>query len=472
MSIEKGRFFDSVGGDRKYSAEEFAEYFRSFFTSGLVDVDTSLKVTAATGMTVGIAYGIAVVNGYGYWLEADTGSTKTLTIPAAHATLPRIDRIVIRLDTSVAKRSINLVVKQGVEAPVPAAPALTRTGNIYELSLARVNVGASITAIIGANITDERADNDLCGLVRNITENRAALSAHEKDYSLQIPFGGVTTNVGNVYSILSPVVASIKAGDAICFIANADATGAVSLNWSGTGAKPLIKANGTVVTNLKANGIYTVRYSGVNFTLQGEGASGTATAADLLSGVTAGSDAGDLTGTMANRGAVTITPSTADQAIAAGYHNGLGKVVGDADLVPANILSGVNIFGVVGSFAGRKVASGTATASTTTMQFTKVDGTTGYFRYVTVSGLTFKPSTIIIKGNIMGQSDILTTYDEISGGIYAKGAKAGSWSGAGSQATETEVKGDVSPANVTATGFTLPAQTNASGLTMNWIAYE
>jgi len=55
------------------------------------------------------------------------------------------------------------------------------------------------------------------------------------------------------------------------------------------------------------------------------------------------------TGTMANNGAVTITPSTAAQTIPAGYHNGNGTVVGDTDLIAGNIKSGVNIFGVLGS---------------------------------------------------------------------------------------------------------------------------
>jgi hypothetical protein len=77
---------------------------------------------------------------------------------------------------------------------------------------------------------------------------------------------------------------------------------------------------------------------------------GTALAGNVLSGQTFSSGTGlGVTGTMPDNGAVTITPGTADQAIAAGYHNGSGKVLGDADLVPGNLVSGVNIFGVVGT---------------------------------------------------------------------------------------------------------------------------
>ncbi|MFN8575168.1 MAG: DUF1566 domain-containing protein, partial [Gemmatimonadaceae bacterium] len=77
---------------------------------------------------------------------------------------------------------------------------------------------------------------------------------------------------------------------------------------------------------------------------------GTATAGNVLSGKTFSSAAGiGLTGTMPNNGAVSITPGTAAQAIAAGYHNGSGSVAGDPDLVSTNIVAGVAIFGVSGT---------------------------------------------------------------------------------------------------------------------------
>ncbi len=77
---------------------------------------------------------------------------------------------------------------------------------------------------------------------------------------------------------------------------------------------------------------------------------GTAAVGDVLSGKTFTSTAGvGATGTMANNGAVTLTPMTSDQAIAAGYHNGSGKCAGDTDLVAGNVKNGVNLFGVTGT---------------------------------------------------------------------------------------------------------------------------
>jgi len=59
---------------------------------------------------------------------------------------------------------------------------------------------------------------------------------------------------------------------------------------------------------------------------------------------------GPQTGAMADNDAVVITPTTTGQAIAMGYHNGSGYVVGDADLVASNILSGTNLFGLMGVY--------------------------------------------------------------------------------------------------------------------------
>jgi hypothetical protein len=77
--------------------------------------------------------------------------------------------------------------------------------------------------------------------------------------------------------------------------------------------------------------------------------SGNATAGQVLTGQTfSNAGAAGLTGTMANNGAVTLTPSTTNQAIPAGYHNGSGYCAGDVKLVEANIVNQKNIFGIEG----------------------------------------------------------------------------------------------------------------------------
>lgn len=106
-----------------------------------------------------------------------------------------------------------------------------------------------------------------------------------------------------------------------------DSTGACTININGLGAKAILKANGNAVTNLKANSIYTMRYNGTNFILQGEGGSGNATAADILAGKTASTDAGDLIGTMPNNTGTNKELSLNETwVIPKGYHDGNGRV--------------------------------------------------------------------------------------------------------------------------------------------------
>lgn len=72
--------------------------------------------------------------------------------------------------------------------------------------------------------------------------------------------------------------------------------------------------------------------------------------ASLVSGTTIGGNGAYHKGNLADRGAVTISPSTNNQTIPEGYHNGNGFVEGDGGLTSGNIKSGVSIFGVNGDF--------------------------------------------------------------------------------------------------------------------------
>lgn len=117
-------------------------------------------------------------------------------------------------------------------------------------------------------------------------------------------------------------------GLAVSFAAKFDSTAAVTLNIRNNGDIPIKKTNGTPVTNLKAGGVYTVRYYDGAFILQGE--------------------------SEVEIGKQIITPTTTNQAILKGVHDGTGYVVGSPNLLPSNIKSGVNIFNVVGNLKTSK----------------------------------------------------------------------------------------------------------------------
>ena len=82
--------------------------------------------------------------------------------------LDRIDRVVLRYD--VTDREIRLEVKKGTFASSPVAPALQRDVNAYELALADIYVANGVISITQANITDQRLNSELCGIVHGTVE--------------------------------------------------------------------------------------------------------------------------------------------------------------------------------------------------------------------------------------------------------------------------------------------------------------
>lgn len=163
---EKSGFFDSTADDiRSYPARDFAEYFSRFVTNGVFNGGNNLEVIASgNDANVQLKAGYAWINGYVYSVY---DNPITLAIEPA-STMDRIDRVVLRLDTSVPIRAIRAIVLQGTPNTTPTPPALVRSGNIYDLSLAQIRVKANSTIIEQSNITDERLNEAVCGLVNSL----------------------------------------------------------------------------------------------------------------------------------------------------------------------------------------------------------------------------------------------------------------------------------------------------------------
>lgn len=141
---------------------------------------------------------------------------------------------------------------------------------------------------------------------------------HNADYTIQIPYA-VTTGSANTYTVsTSPSLPSLVAGVAITVKIHAVNTGTSTINWNDKGAKSIKKSNGSDVApgNLKLNGVYTLRYDGTNFILQGEGGEyGTAGASQVLSGYSVGTEAGLVNGSMPEKAGATLVNSTSDNVL-------------------------------------------------------------------------------------------------------------------------------------------------------------
>lgn len=163
--MEKSSFFNSVSGDRKYKAEDWASYFGSFIGNGVFPVpSTGLQVVAGSGMQVTVKAGKAWINGYFY----NNTSDLSLTLATADGVLNRIDRIVVQWD--LTNRVISVKAKSSSYSASPTAPAVERDADIYELAIADAYVGAGVTAITGSSITDKRLDSAVCGVVAGLVD--------------------------------------------------------------------------------------------------------------------------------------------------------------------------------------------------------------------------------------------------------------------------------------------------------------
>lgn len=114
----------------------------------------------------------------------------------------------------------------------------------------------------------------------------------------------------------------------------------------------------------------------------------TAKASDVLQGKTyMGADTGDEAGAggIPIYSGRTITPGIANQIIAAGqYLGGDVTVAGSSNLTAANIKSGVNLFGVVGSCHELRYISKTFTSSGDRKQFYNTGSAAGSYYYLTI----------------------------------------------------------------------------------------
>ena len=151
--------------DRLYEAKIFREYFEKFLSTGVYFGnyknygDNSMKVTADGGLNIKVAKGAGNIKGADF--ENDSDRIFTLERPVSGN---RVDRVVVKFDTTLATRATQLYIKEG-DGTTPAE--LQRNENIYEICLAEVTV-KSTTNITDADIVDKRLNSELCGIVTSL----------------------------------------------------------------------------------------------------------------------------------------------------------------------------------------------------------------------------------------------------------------------------------------------------------------
>lgn len=298
-----------------------------------------------------------------------------------------------------------------------------------------------------ADTLDGKHYSDIKSEIQTVQNN---FNTHQNNNVQHIKYA--TASGTNTYTTTISGITSLTEGLSIKIKFTNANTGASTLNINGLGAKSILKSNGNPLSsgNIKAGQICHLVYTGSVFQLLGEGGEyGTAQPQHVLEGYTIGTEEGikegtmpnhgaktftpsdstqtsgagyyssitvnprptlsgnagtsqvlsgytfysnnytKQTGTMPNQGAKIITPSTVNQAIPAGYHNGLGYVKGDSNLIASNIKNGVTIFGVTGNYSGlADIYTTQSIASGEYANQTLFTITGGYMAYVFLPDIT------------------------------------------------------------------------------------
>ena len=150
----------------RYDADDASGYL-STRLSGVYSAEEDFAVTAQGGLSVQVSAGQAWVRparfkGRSIIMEQPT----TVALTEADPVRSRIDRIVLRYDAAAKKTRLQ-VLDGTPDSAAPAAPEISRTELVYDLCLAEIRRPAGSTSVTAADITDTRADEAICGVMRD-----------------------------------------------------------------------------------------------------------------------------------------------------------------------------------------------------------------------------------------------------------------------------------------------------------------
>ena len=148
-----------------YSAED-AMLISLPVSSGVYGEDGNFNITYNGDMTVTISDGLGFIRyaktkGFTFYMDV----AETLTFDRADTVLSRIDRVVLQWDE--VKNSVELKIKKGVLSSTPSAPERVETEAVYELVLYDVKISPNLESISAENVTDQRLNEELCGIMAN-----------------------------------------------------------------------------------------------------------------------------------------------------------------------------------------------------------------------------------------------------------------------------------------------------------------
>ena len=196
----------TLGYDNVIYSADFAEWLATYFKNGVLVpggamIDTELQVIKVDDLHVKVSIGNMVINGRTAYIPEEI----TLDISPSEPDLLRVDRVVVELNLGIDVNCFRLKVIEGTMAADPVAPELTRTDEVYQMSLAAVTVD-----VMGiTEVEDERPDDDLCGISQVLIGVKPPLPV-TGDSAANISYDGSTSGLTgvNVQDAIDELVAT------------------------------------------------------------------------------------------------------------------------------------------------------------------------------------------------------------------------------------------------------------------------
>ena len=176
----------------EYTAEEIGAWSGTR-TRGVFSSDDCFAVTSAGGFDIQVSPGLAWLKAAKYWGIAVLEKTVTsMQIEVGSGLLPRYVAVVLQYDKTA--NEVRLALRYGEYSDTPAKPQPVRNEYYDEVVLASILQPAAAVEITQANITDERMNEAMCGLMRDgvtglptallFAQARAQLEGYASEFEL------------------------------------------------------------------------------------------------------------------------------------------------------------------------------------------------------------------------------------------------------------------------------------------------
>lgn len=154
-------FFDAIDSDRTYSADQMNKPYKRLISNGVFATPQGTPSTDLQVVSAGSGMGIIVNTGMGLFADKwfENNAPITITVPSNTGIAPRMDSVLVQVDTRSSGRVGNIVYREGTAASNPQPPAINQITGVSEYRLANIYVAAGANAINNDAITDMRGSS-------------------------------------------------------------------------------------------------------------------------------------------------------------------------------------------------------------------------------------------------------------------------------------------------------------------------